>query len=170
MPLRFSQRRKFRDLEGCYSEHGPALLAYARSFGLNHHAAEDLVHRVFLKLLENRRDKDVQELRPYLFRAVRNCALNHQRDHSREVEVADQEPWFHNPSASPEAELDLRCALGELPSEQREVLLMHIWGGLTFAEVATVLSVSSNTVASRYRYALVALKRRLQPAVEIKEP
>ncbi len=170
MLLPFSRRRNFRNLEGCYSEHSPALLAYARSFGLNHHAAEDLIHRVFLKLLEDRRDKDVQELRPYLFRAVRNSALNHLRDHSREVELCNQEPWFHNLSAAPEAELDLRSALGELPAEQREVLLMHVWGGLTFAEVATVLALSSNTVASRYRYALGALKRRLQPEVEAKKP
>lgn len=170
MLLPFSRRRKLRNLEGCYSQHGPALLAYARSFGLNHHAAEDLIHRVFLKLLEDPRDKDVQGLRPYLFRAVRNSALNHRRDHSREVELPNQEPWFRSPSASPEAELDVRSALQELPAEQREVLLMHVWGGLTFAEIATVLAASSNTVASRYRCALGALKRRLQPGAEVQKP
>lgn len=162
------KQRESSNLEGCYVEHAPALLAYARSFGLNHHAAEDLIHRVFLKVIEDSRE--VQELRPYLFRAVRNSALNHQRDHSREVELRDQGPWFRNPSASPEAELDLRSALWELPVEQREVLLMHVWGGLTFGEVGTVLAVSPNTVASRYRYALSALKRRLQHGVEVKEP
>ena len=32
------KKRRSRNLEGCYAEHAPALLAYARSFGLNHHA------------------------------------------------------------------------------------------------------------------------------------
>jgi RNA polymerase sigma-70 factor (ECF subfamily) len=164
------QKHKSRNLEGCYAEHAPALLAYARSFGLNHHAAEDLLHHVFLKVLEGPTDKDVQEIRPYLFRAIRNSALNHQRDHSREVEFSGQEPWFRNPGTSLEAELDLSSALCELPLEQREVLLMHIWGGLTFGEIASVLADSPNTVASRYRYALNAMKRRLQPRVEVKEP
>ncbi len=162
------KKRRSHNLEGCYVEHAPALLAYARSFGLNHHAAEDLIHRVFLKLLQD--SKEVQEIRPYLFRAIRNSALNHQRHHSREVELSWQGPWFHNPGTSPEAELDLRSALWELPVVQREVLLMHIWGGLTFGEIAAVLADSPNTVASRYRYALSAMKRRLQPRVEVKEP
>ena len=47
---------------------------------------------------------------------------------------------------------------------------MHIWAGLTFGEIAAVLADSPNTVASRYRYALSAMKRRLQPGVEVKEP
>lgn len=163
------KKRTSRNLEGCYAEHAPALLAYARSFGLNHHAAEDLLHHVFLKVLESPNDKEVEDIRPYLFRAIRNSALNHQRDHSREVELSGQEPWFRNSGTSPEAELDLRSALCELPVEQCEVLLMHIWGGLTFGEIASVLADSPNTVASRYRYALSAMKRRLQPRVEVKE-
>jgi len=163
------KKRKSRNLEGCYAEHAPALLAYARSFGLNHHAAEDLLHHVFLKVLESLSDKEVAEIRPYLFRAIRNSASNHQRDRSREVELSRQEPWFRNPGTSPEAELELRSALCELPLEQREVLLMHIWGGLTFGEVAAVLAVSPNTIASRYRYALTAIKRRLQPGLEVQK-
>ena len=161
-PLRWL---KSRNVEACYSKHGPALLAYARSFGLDHHTAEDLTHRVFLAVLESSNNK-VDDLRPYLFRAIRNAALNHLRDSVREIELSEQEPWFENRNFSREAELDLRSALRELPPEQREVLLMHLWGGLTFAEIASVLAASPNTVASRYRYALNALRRRLQPETE----
>ncbi len=112
----------------------PALLTYARSFGLSHHVAEDLIHRVFLKLLEN--PWDVEQVRPYLFRAVRNSALNEQRDTKREVELSEQQPWFENRNVSREAELDLQFALRELPPEQREVLLMHVWGGLHLSKSA----------------------------------
>ena len=49
------------------------------------------------------------------------------------------------------------------PHEQREGLVMKIWSELTFAEIATALGISNNTAASRYRYALSALKKNLQP-------
>jgi RNA polymerase sigma-70 factor (ECF subfamily) len=50
-----------------------------------------------------------------------------------------------------------------LPAEQREVLLLHVWGDLTFREIAEILDLPANTVASRYRYALAKLRRVLTP-------
>ena len=41
-------------------------------------------------------------------------------------------------------------------------MILKIWNELTFAEIAQVLEISQNTAASRYRYALGALKRNLQ--------
>src|SRR5258708_1190051 len=45
-----------------------------------------------------------------------------------------------------------------LAGEQREVVVMKIWGGLTFEEAAAVIGISPNTAASRYRYGLTKLK------------
>ena len=53
------------------------------------------------------------------------------------------------------------AALRELPEEQREVLVMKIWGGLTFAQVGEALAISANTAGSRYRYALERLREAL---------
>ena len=50
-----------------------------------------------------------------------------------------------------------------LPDEQREVVIFIIFNELTFAEIATILEISQNTAASRYRYALGALRKSLQP-------
>jgi RNA polymerase sigma-70 factor (ECF subfamily) len=55
-------------------------------------------------------------------------------------------------------------ALGRLPEEQREVLVMKIWGGLSFPQIAEALRISANTVASRYRYALAKLREQLTKA------
>ena len=52
----------------------------------------------------------------------------------------------------------LRTALAELPYEQREVIVLHLHGDLTFAEVARQQDVSINTVQSRYRYGLDKLR------------
>ena len=59
----------------------------------------------------------------------------------------------------------LVAALDLLPEEQREVLVMKIWNELTFVEIASALEISQNTAASRYRYALAALKKNLSPAL-----
>ena len=70
-------------------------------------------------------------------------------------------------SAEPQFEIEnesqrtLVAALDRLPREQREVLVMKIWDELTFAEIAQVLKISQNTAASRYRYALAALRKNL---------
>lgn len=55
-------------------------------------------------------------------------------------------------------EQNLRRALSSLPDDQREVTVLHIWGELTFSQISELLGVSSNTVASRYRYALGKLR------------
>jgi RNA polymerase sigma-70 factor (ECF subfamily) len=57
----------------------------------------------------------------------------------------------------------LAAAVERLPNEQREVVILKIWNELTFAEIGNVLEISQNTAASRYRYALGALKKILQP-------
>ena len=62
-----------------------------------------------------------------------------------------------------EASLTLQSALAELPDEQREIMILRVWGQMTFEEAAATLDISPNTAASRYRYALAKLKERFQP-------
>ncbi|MFM7923664.1 MAG: RNA polymerase sigma factor, partial [Planctomycetaceae bacterium] len=59
----------------------------------------------------------------------------------------------------------IRRILDSLPSEQSEVVILKHWEDLTFAEIAEVLGISQNTVASRYRYAMEKLKRALEGLV-----
>jgi len=60
----------------------------------------------------------------------------------------------------------VREAVATLPPSQSEVIVLKIWEGLTFAEIAEVLDESPNTAASRYRYALQKLSQSLQPLLE----
>jgi len=57
----------------------------------------------------------------------------------------------------------LSSALGELPPEQRAVVHLKLWEGLTFEAIAEALEIPANTAASRYRYALDKLRDRLRP-------
>jgi RNA polymerase sigma-70 factor (ECF subfamily) len=58
---------------------------------------------------------------------------------------------------------ELADALGELPADQRAVVHLKLWSGLTFERIAEVLEVPLNTAASRYRYGLDKLRARLRP-------
>jgi RNA polymerase sigma-70 factor (ECF subfamily) len=65
--------------------------------------------------------------------------------------------------ANHDERLALERAIRELPAEQREVVHLHVFEGWTFQEVADASGESINTIASRYRYALVRLRDMLQP-------
>ena len=52
--------------------------------------------------------------------------------------------------------------VNELPLEQKEVLIMKIWGELTLKQIAAGLGIPAGTAASRYRYALEALRKKLE--------
>jgi len=145
-----------------YDKHGPALVAYACSFVADAAAAEDVVHEVFLRLLSAEiRTPDVPVA--YVYRAVRNAALNARRSGQRNVQLDANNSVFERRDGNREAALALQHALAELPEEQREVVVMRVWSGMTLEEVAAATAAPLNTVASRYRYALEKLRERLRP-------
>jgi RNA polymerase sigma-70 factor (ECF subfamily) len=150
------------DVRGLYDRHAPALMAYACSFVVDVAAAEDAVHQVFLRLL--RGDTVAPDVPvAYLYRSVRNAALNARRNGSRDVPINRQGTCFEHRSGDREVALALQGALAALPEEQREIVVMRIWSGLTLEEVAAATGVSLNTAASRYRYALEKLREQLKP-------
>ena len=145
-----------------YEQHGPVLLAYGISLLHDRSASEDVLHQVFVKLLQTDVAINGQPLH-YLYRAIRNTALNYRRNHSRELELASNGHWLESPRGMEEIGLTLQSALRELPEEQREIIVLRVWGQMTFEEAALALDISPNTAASRYRYGLAKLKERLEP-------
>ncbi len=150
------------DVLTLYERHSPVLVAYACSFVSDSAVAEDAVHQVFLKLLRGETKMPDIPI-AYLYRAVRNTALNANRHASREQPLDQQPQWFHHKTGDRESALALQSALSSLPEDQRETVLMKIWSGLTLEEIASATGVSMNTAASRYRYALEKLRDQLQP-------
>ncbi len=125
------------------------------------------MQEAFLRLaIENPKPNDPVA---WLFRVVRNQAISFRRSHRRRVDretkvAVEREPWLR---ASPDIEsrLDSQVAteaLMELADEEREIIILHLWGGLTFRQVADVLQISAATVHRRYQGALQALRSRLR--------
>jgi RNA polymerase sigma-70 factor (ECF subfamily) len=142
-------------------EHAAALVLYARQWCA---APEDVVQEAFLKLVGQKTPPP--NLLPWLYRVVRNGALDasrsERRRRRRETVAAERAPaWLE---AREFAGLDgeaAAAALQALPSEQREVIIAHLWGGLTFEQVAVVTGCSSSTAHRWYLAGLSALRERL---------
>jgi RNA polymerase sigma-70 factor, ECF subfamily len=154
------------DWKECFSQLAPGLVLFARQWVQSRADAEDIVQEAFVRFW--RKQHSIQN-RALLFATVRSIGLDLLRRDARRarreaaaVLESDQatEPHF---SSEDESQRALAEAVDRLPREQREVVVMKIWNELTFNEIATVLGISQNTAASRYRYALTSLKKNLLP-------
>jgi RNA polymerase sigma factor (sigma-70 family) len=148
--------RDIAEIEDLYRQHGAALLLFASAISGDRGRGQDAVHQVFLKAIESGSVSRAINKKAYLFACVRNAVLNKVQDRHTPLDV--DSAWFNPPDRDYAGEQNLRRALGELPDDQREVIVLHVWGELTFSEIADLLGVSSNTAASRYRYALAKLR------------
>jgi len=152
-------------------ESAPRLIAYARARCNNLQEAEDLLQDALVKLWAYQEERGHQppDL-PLAFSVMRYLGLDHGRRKGRQekrnqkiIQFQKGEDHWLDPAMedSEEAEL-LRKEVESLPDKLREVLTLKIWGGLTFAEIGELLAVSHNTAASRYRYALEQLQKKLK--------
>lgn len=146
-------------------QHGAALVLLARQWVASRADAEDVVQEAFVRFWRSR--QRATDSTAYLFGCVKHCALDWQRGRKRQArreEAAarpEAETWFIDPLEVDERRAAIAAALGNLPEDQREVLVMKIWGGLSFPQIAEALRILANTAASRYRYALAKLREQL---------
>jgi RNA polymerase sigma-70 factor (ECF subfamily) len=167
------------DWEQCYAELAPRLVLYARQLTPSLADAEDVVQMAFVRWWRRFPDGDRNHV-PLLFAAVRTIALDMRRGTVRRTrregesylaEEAREPGYFEATAEDKDVARVVTQSLATLSEEQREVVTMHVWGGLTFAQIAEATDTSINTVAARYRYALKALQRRLEPMrQELMEP
>jgi len=155
----------------CFEQLAPKLLLYARQWVQSAADAEDVVQNAFVRFWR-RQPSAAAEHYPLLFAAVRTSAIDFLRSQDRRlrrenddrVEVLrDEAPCFDSGLENREHAEAIGAALERLPQAQREVVVLKIWGDLTFAQIAQNLDESINTIASRYRYALEALRRHIKP-------
>jgi len=143
-----------------YDQYGASLYRYALMLLADTSAAEDAVQQVFASVLKIGLDR-VQQDAHYLRRAVRNECYSILRKRMAEERGPFLEP--RDPaSGSSEERIVLQDALRSLPPEQREVVHLHVYEGLTFQQIADASAESINTIASRYRYALAKLREYLR--------
>lgn len=156
-----------------YEKHKDYLITLAKALLNEKTAAEDVVHDVFVSFAQSiKKFQLTGSLKGYLATCVGNLArdrIRALREHTKSLEPADP---IVSRSYNPEQHLiekeeltQLRMAIRELPDEQREVVVLHLKGGLKFKEIADLQDVSISTVHSRYQYALNKLRLQFNSEV-----
>jgi RNA polymerase sigma-70 factor (ECF subfamily) len=149
-------------------EHGAAALLYARQISSGVEDAEDAVNEGFLKFWARR--SGARDAVGLFFACVRSAALDGRRRATRrqrreEGSRAGRAMFAEGGDAELARREEVEALLALLPEEQREVLVLKIWGGLTFVQIGEALGESANTVAGRYRYALLKMAGPIQKEV-----
>ena len=158
-------------LRSIYEKYKDDLVTLAAALLTDVASAEDVVHDVFVGFVESsRKFRLTGSLKGYLATCVANNARNRNKAGRRHqnVEASEVMPDVNRPDAAAifgEELRQLAWALGQLPYEQREVLLLHSYSGMRFRAIAKQQNVSINTVQGRYRYALDKLRSMLDGEV-----
>ena len=153
------------ELERLYSECRQQLFTCALVITRSAARAEDAVHDAFCGLLRGNRRPD--DLRAYVFRAVRNAAVDQVRRRARGGEpLSDSivDPAPHPGQTAQDAEFRQRvvASLSNLSADERETVVQHLYGELTFQQIAAIRDAPLGTVVSWYRRGIEKLRSRLE--------
>ena len=164
-----------RALEVVFRSRTPALVRFACRLGTSHALGEEIVIDVFAAVWEMRERLDpALSLDAYLFRSVRNAALNARRGDRREVERIERAthggapPGFGTPAPVPDADVERESAatmvwdaVKTLPERQQTVLYLRYTRELSLVEVAQTMDVSVPAVKNMLQRAHQTLRVRL---------
>jgi len=156
-------------LESIYDQYAKSMFRHAFALTGSAEDAEDAVQEVFVRIArEVKRLRKVENLRAYLGTSTRNAAYSILRTRKRKGELDEavcgewQEATGIDIEDSIIASGIMREAFPKLTAEQREVLVLKIFDGMTFREIAEATVAPINTVTARYRYGIDRLRRALE--------
>ena len=159
--LRFKHGSR-RALARIYEKYEGYLLTLATALLNDVNSAEDVVHDFFVSFAQS---ADRLKFEGYLATCVANLARDSIRTSKRGPDAFDESTPIRSNAKGPQSaamcseQLQiLNSALAQLPYEQREVVILHLRGGMKFRQIAQSQNVSINTVQSRYRYGLDKLR------------
>jgi len=144
----------------------------------NQALAEDLFQETFIKVIQSLRKgkyRDNGRFLSWVIRIAHNLIIDHFRKEKQlnsisnddsEIDLLNSKKLaddnIEQLMVSEQIRRDLRKLVNELPEDQREVVLLRHFGGLSFKEIADHTGVSINTALGRMRYALINLRKMIQ--------
>lgn len=158
------------ELEQVYRQHRQALFSLALNMTGCSGLAEDAVHEAFVRLC-GRQELPSGRLAAYVFAAVRNAAFDCLRRVTRDRKMAESLFTQTVPSSTTTNVTDntaedlaeqLTREIERLDGNVREIIVMKIYGELTFDEIGSILKIPAATAATRYRRALTAIEENLR--------
>lgn len=151
-------------LADLWNEHATQLTLIARSLG---GPAEDAVQEAFISLAAQPTLPD--DPKAWLVRVTRNQLLQwHRSDRRRRrrESVVQHESWFDSDAMTAQQRIEameVTRVLQTLPSPDREIIVMHLWGEMTFDSIAKVVGGSRANAHRRFNRGLQTLRKKLDP-------
>lgn len=147
---------------------------------LDKNIAEDIFQDTFMKVILTLKEGKYSEegkFLPWLMRIAHNLTIDYFRSRNRMPLIgetfvdedfsifdflADPEDCSETKIIKDQIDCELRQIIDYLPDDQKEVLLLRIFKGLSFKEIAEETDVSINTALGRMRYALINLRKVIE--------
>ena len=153
-------------LQRIYEKYVVYLVTLATALLNDAGTAEDIVHDVFVSFAQSAERLRLEgSLKAYLATCVVNRVRDRVRAQQRQPFALEEAQPVCSTACGPELSAvcseelqQLSRAMAQLPYEQKEVVMLHVHGGMMFKHIAKSQQVSINTVQSRYRYALDKLR------------
>lgn len=138
---------------------------------------DDIFQDTFIKVIRTLKTKTYNEegkFLPWVIRIAHNLIVDHYRKNkkmpmTRETEtysifefIKDNSSTIEGQMITEQVEDDLKRLIEELPDDQKEVLVMRMYGDLSFKEISEQTGVSINTALGRMRYALMNLRKLIE--------
>ncbi|MGB6151105.1 MAG: sigma-70 family RNA polymerase sigma factor [Pricia sp.] len=166
-----------RALEGLIAKHNQRLSSFIYSKVGNRSITEDIFQDTFIKVIKTLRRGAYNEegkFLPWIMRIAHNLIIDHFRKSSRMpmFQGADSYNIFalmgddkldaERQCIKDQIDQDLGVLIEELPSDQKEVLIMRMYKDMSFKEISENTGVSINTALGRMRYALINLRKIIE--------
>ena len=160
------------------SRHSQRVYDYIRMLVKDSDLADDLFQETFVKavrVIDQGRYTDQGRFLSWVMRIAHNQVIDHFRSQRKDHVINESEAGYdilgtqrlsegsvEERMVGEQIEADLRRLVEQLPEEQREVVKMRYYAGLSFKEIAEQTNVSINTALGRMRYALTNLRKMIK--------
>jgi len=154
------------------------VFSYIRGYIRDITLAEDILHDTFIKVFQsvkNGKYSDNGKFISWVMRIAHNLIIDHFRriKQMNTISNDDYESDLFNSKKIAEDNIeddmikrqihkDVRKMVNNLPADQKEVIILRHYAGLSFKEIAAITKVSVNTVLGRMRYALLNLRKMME--------
>lgn len=151
---------------------------YIRMMVKDNDVADDILQETFIKavrVIDEGRYADTGKFLSWVLRIAHNQVIDHFRAQKNTRTVSESDAGYNmlgtlrfaegtveDRMISEQIENDVRRLIDRLPDEQREVVMMRYYSGLSFQEIADQTGVSINTALGRMRYALINLRKMIR--------
>ena len=176
--LRQFKQGNQKSIEVLINRHKDRVFTYILLIVRKKELAEDIFQDTFIKVINsvlNGKYKDNGKFVSWVIRIAHNLTIDHFRKEKQMNSVSNDDSDVdlfnskklsdHNIEeviVSSQIRSEIRLLINELPDDQREVVLLRHYGGLSFKEIAEQTEVSINTALGRMRYALINLRKMIK--------